>query len=558
MSKRAISMFLAAAVTLSTIYTGCGQKQSKNGGDIDKEQYLNVVLGAEPKTLDPSKGADLYSSQVLNEVMEGLTRIEQDKDGRDVVKAAGAESWKVSEDGLTWTFKLRNYNWSDGVKVKAADFEYGIKRTLNPKTGSSYAFLLSPIKGARLFNSKNAVEDQVGVKALDENTLEIRLEGICPYFLQTTYLRVMYPQRKDVVEKQGDKYGAEGDSMVYCGPFVIKEWNHDSNVELVKNDKYWGLNDVKLSKIKMKIIKEENVRMDELFKGSLDVAVVTKEEWIKKLNAVERFKIDKGYEPTTVFNFFNQKDKVFSNVKVRKAFSLASEREDIAKSLFRNLAVAAYGWCPPQMQIGTEEFRKKVNYEPIKKLEEEYKDSKALLIEGLKELNMDPDPSKITVKYLQSGTDARAKEVADYMKKMYEKVLGVKVEIEQEEWPIFEKKIDNMDYQIAGMAWSGDYNDPNTEFDIFISDAGMIPTGWVNKKYDELMKKSQSTSDINTRVQILKECEKILVYDDAVIAPLVYRVRSTYMYKYAKGIMNPLFGAGAELKYAYTEGRAGK
>lgn len=553
-NRKVISIIIVIAVMLSVLNIGCNQKKLKIGG-IDNEQYLNIVLGAEPKTLDPSKGTDLYSSQVLSEVMEGLTRIEQDKDGRDVVKAAGAESWKISEDGLTWIFKLRNYNWSDGQKVKASDFEYGIKRTLDPRTASSYAFLLSPIKGARMFNSKKAGEEQVGVKALDENTLEIKLEGPCPYFLQTTYFRVMYPQRKDVVEKQGNKYGSEGNTMVYCGPFTMKEWKHNNKIELVKNGRYWDEKSVKLNNISMRIIKEENTRMNELFKGSLDLAVVTKEEWVKKLNAVDKFKVDKGYEPTTVFNFFNQRDKVFANVKVRKAFSLATERENIAQNLYRNLAVAAYGWCPPQMQIGTEEFRKKVNYEPIKKLAEEHKDPKGLLIEGLKELKIESDPSKITVKYLQSGTDARAKEIADYMKAMYEKVLGIKLEIEQEEWPIFEKKIDNMDYQMAGMAWSGDYNDPNTEFDIFVSDAGMIPTGWVNKNYDELIKKSQSTSDINTRIQVFKECEKILLYDDAVVAPLTYRIRSIYSYKYVKGIMNPLFGAGTELKYGYTEGR---
>ena len=295
MRKRAISMFLAVAVALSIMYTGCNQKESKIGGEIDKNQYLNVVLGAEPKTLDPSKGSDLYSSQVLNEVMEGLTRIEQDKNGRDVVKAAGAESWKVSEDGLIWTFKLRNYNWSDGVKVKAADFEYGIKRTLNPKTASGYAFLLNPIKGAKLFSSKKAGEEQVEVRAIDENTLEIKLEGPCPYFLQNTYFRVMYPQRRDIVEKLGDKYGAEGDGMVYCGPFVIKEWVHDSKLQLVKNDKYWDEKSVKLNGIAMRVVKEENSRMSELAKGSLDLAVVTKEEWIKKLNESGNFIIEKSY-----------------------------------------------------------------------------------------------------------------------------------------------------------------------------------------------------------------------------------------------------------------------
>jgi len=559
-SNRIVVVVLAATVILAATYTGCSEKvpKSKTTEGLDKEQYLNVVLGAEPKTLDPSKAADLYSSQVLTEVIEGLTRIEEDKSGKNIVRAAGAEKWTISEDGLTWTFKLRNYLWSDGQKVKASDFEYGIKRTLDPKTASSYAFLLAPIKGARAFNSKKVTEDQVGVKALDDNTLEIKLEGPCPYFLQLTYFKVMYPQRKDIVEKYGDKYGTEGNTFVFCGPFILKEWAHQDKVELLKNDKYWDEKAVKLSKVTMKIIKEENLGMNQLLSGSLDTSVVNKQEWVQKLDEAKRFNVITGYEPTTVFNFFNQKDKLFSNIKVRKAFSLAINREDIAKSLYRNLAKPAYGWCPPKLQIGTEEFRKKANFEPVKKLAEEYKDPRVLLIDGLRELAMEQDPSKVTIKLLQSGTNTRAKEVTDYMKEAYEKNLGVKVVVECIEWPVFQKRIDNMDYQIAGMAWSGDYDDPMTEFDIFMSDANMIPTGWVNKNYDDLIRKAQSTTDNNIRFEVFKNCEKILVYDDVVIAPIVYRMRNTYTAKYVKGIMSPLFGSGTELKYAYTEGRTSK
>jgi oligopeptide transport system substrate-binding protein len=140
---------------------------------------------------------------------------------------------------------------------------------------------------------------------------------------------------------------------------------------------------------------------------------------------------------------------------------------------------------------------------------------------------------------------------------MYQKVLGITVKIEYVEWAVFMKRTDEMQYEIAGMAWSGDYNDPMTEFDMWETDAGIVPTGWSNAKYDELVKKAGSLgADKNTeRADLFKQAEKILLYDDAVIAPTVYRMRNTYRAKYVKGLMSPLFGSGSELKYAYTQGR---
>ncbi|MDF2883174.1 MAG: oligopeptide/dipeptide transporter, oligopeptide/dipeptide-binding protein [Clostridiaceae bacterium] len=560
-SKKIVAAVLTLALTATTALAGCGNKTTtdQTGTTPDKDQYLNVELRAEPKTLDPSKATDLYASQVLNDTMEALTRIEQDDKGNDVIKPAGAEKWDISADGLTWTFHLRDFKWSDGQPVKASDYEYAIKRTLDPKTASQYSFLLMPIKGAAEYNDpkKNASADVVGVKALDDKTLEIKLAGPCAYFLNITYFKVMMPQRKDKVEAAAGKFGTEANTMVFNGPFTIKDWVHGNKVELSKNKDYWDAKSVKLDKVTMNIIKEEQTRMTELLNGSLDSAAVSKPEWVQKFDQSGKFNVIKGYDPSTSYDFFNEKVKLFSNAKVRKAFSLAVDREGIVKTLYNGLAYPAYGWCPPSLQIGGQDFRKLANYEPIKTLAEENKDPKALLIEGLKELGMDPDPSKITVNYLEAGTDQTLKQFAEFEQQMYQKVLGITVKIEYVEWAVFMKRTDEMQYEIAGMAWSGDYNDPMTEFDMWETDAGIVPTGWSNAKYDELVKKAGSLgADKNTeRADLFKQAEKILLYDDAVIAPTVYRMRNTYRAKYVKGLMSPLFGSGSELKYAYTQGR---
>ncbi|CAM2776012.1 peptide ABC transporter substrate-binding protein [Hathewaya histolytica] len=556
-SKRLLSAVVSVSLLASAVLAGCGgSKGSENTaqqGEMDKEQYLNVVLGAEPKSLDASKASDSYSSQVLNEVMEGLTRVEQEN-GKDVVKPAGAEKWEKNEKGTEWTFYLRDNKWSDGKPVTAKDYVYGITRTLEQKTGSPYAFLLYPIKNAEKFNKGKVKNEELGVKAVDDKTIKFTLESPCAYFLDLTYFKVMHPQRQDIIEKSGDRYGTEKDTMVFSGPFVISNWTHNNKVELTKNKEYWDSKSVKLEKVTMKIIAQEPSRMSELFNGSLDMGAVTHPDWVKKFNDTGKFDVIKGYDGATVYKFFNQKDKYFKNAKIRKAFILAEDREGQAKTLFRGLATPAYAWCPPQVQIEGEEFRNIVTNDPIKKLKEENKDPKALLVEGLKEIGADQDPAKMDLTILQSGTDARAKEFAEFEQQNFKRVLGVNPKVEYVEWPIFQKRTDENNYQLAGMGWTGDYNDPMTFFDMFTSSAGVVSTGWSNKKYDELINKAGSTVDKKTRVEAFKEAENILLYDEAVVSPSIYRMRQTYARKYAKNIMVPLFGT-VEFKYAYTKGR---
>ncbi|MFD3156105.1 peptide ABC transporter substrate-binding protein [Haloimpatiens sp. FM7330] len=559
-SKKLLALVLGTTLLASSAIAGCAKKDDKAADDkgketakIDKDQYLNLVM-TEPKSLDASKSTDMYSSMVLSEVMEGLTRIEQDKDGKDVIKAAGAEKWESNKEGTVWTFKLRDYNWSDGKPVTAKDFEYGIKRTLDPKVASQYAFLLSPIKNADEYNAGKASRDSVGVKAVDDKTLQITLKQPCSYFLDLTYFKVMQPQRQDIVEKYGDKYGTEAENMIFCGPFKVAKWSHNSEIVLEKNDKYWDKDSVKLQKVNLKIIKDENARYNSLYSGQLDSAAVTKPEWIKKFDSTGKFNNIKGYDPSTNYTFFNTKDKLFGNVNVRKAFSLAITREDMANVIFNGIYDPAYGWAPPSLQLGGKDYRELVGEEPLKKLKEENPDPKELLKKGLKELGMDTDPSKLNITYLFAGTSQWHRTYAEYTQQMYKKTLGVNMKAEYVEWPVFQKRTDEMKYQLAGMAWAGDYNDPNTFFDMWITGAGIVPTGWSNKKYDELLKNAMSSLDEKERLKDYKEAEKILLYDDAIIAPTVYRKRNTYRYKYVKNLMSPLFGT-VEFKYAYTEGR---
>jgi len=244
-SKKILASLLAISMVASVALVGCGKKDDENGtgnetakaGEekLDDDQYLNMLLKAEPKTLDQSKSSDLYSSQILANCQEALTRIVQDENGADKIEAGIAESWEKSDDGLTWTFKLRDAKWSDGEAVTAEQFVYGITRTLSPDTASPYAFLLYPIANAVEFNGGNAKAEELGVKAIDEKTVEFKLKSPCAFFLDLTYFKVMQPQREDILATHGEKYGSEANTMLFTGPYTITEWVHNNKVEFAKN-----------------------------------------------------------------------------------------------------------------------------------------------------------------------------------------------------------------------------------------------------------------------------------------------------------------------------------
>lgn len=538
------------------MFFACGEKEKEtSAGSSEKDkQELTVFLRSEPKNLDLSRSTDSYSSEIFALTNEGLVAGAMNGKGEEIVVPSGAESWTTSPDGLTWTFKLRpDAVWADGKKVTAEEYVYGILRTLDPKVGSSYAFLLYPIKNSEKYNSGKGTPEEVGVKALDESTVEIQLEHPTPYFIQLAYFKVMYPQRKDMVEKYGDAYGSEGAHIMSNGPYLMKEWVHNNKVVVVKNPKYWDAKNHKLDQINMLIVMDENSRMNLLSNGQVDIGVANKPEWVKQFTDSGKFYNQKRYELATNYAYFNQNSKYFKNVKIRQAFSLALDRESINKVMFEGYNDPAYGFVSKGIQIGDKEYRSLVPGQ-LKGLMEKYPDPKVLLSEGLQELGMDPDPSKMTITYLSSGTDSWARKYAEFIQQMLKTKLGIEVNAEFVEWPVFQKRTDELDYEMAAMAWSGDYNDPNTFLDLWISSSKMVPTGWANAKYDELIKKAGETDDQSKRLEYFKEAEDILVAQETVVAPVLYRVKNSYIRNYVKDY-NPTVIAPYNYKNVSIEGR---
>lgn len=554
--KKQLSLLLVVALTL-TVLVGCGNDTEKpeEGNSVegmDSEQYFNFVLDSEPSTMDPSKGSDMYSNKMLMNVMEPLTRLEEDDDQNTKLVEAGAEEWEVSDDGLVWTFKLRDNKWSDGEPVTAEDYEYGIKRSSNPDTASPFAFLLSPIKNADSIIAGDLSIDELGVKAIDEKTLEITLEHPTPYFDQLTYQRVLFAQREDIVEQYGDTFGTEPEKLIYNGPFVLSEWVHNSELVLTKNPEYWDADSVHMETVNYKIMTDRNSIYNSLSNGSIDQARVNDPDWLERFGKDENLDHIEIVKPAVNYVLFNTKDELFQNANVRKAFSLAIDREDIVEVIFDGVNEPAKGWIPPSILIGEDDYREEVE-QPLIAISEENPDPKELLIKGLEELGMDTNLENLDITFSLGNTDQWFRTLGEYIQQMYEKNLGITVEIEQLEWPIFDSNVNKGDFQVGYMAWTGDFNDPATMMNLLESSSTAIQTGWANERYDELIHLADEELDHSKRLEYYKEAEQILL-GESPIAPVTFSKSNIFRYNYINKVGVTDFGTQGE-KYGFTDGR---
>lgn len=551
-------LLLIGTILMGLILTSCGSKPNETNSDketsnqvtMDKDQSLNVLLGSEPKSLDPSKNTS-SGGQILAQMGEPLASVVKDGDKRKMIPA-GAESWTVTDEGKTFTFKIRQgMKWEDGVEVDANQYAYGILRTLDPNTGSTYSFLLMPILNAKDYNAGKISADKVGVKALDKYTLQIKLKAPTAYFEQLLRFTKFFPQRKDLIEKYGDKFGSEPETLVSCGPFKVEQWIHNSKIVMVKNPTYYDADRVHLDKVTFSIIKDDNSKMNLLLTNQIDTADVTKPEWIKKFDQTGEFVRRSEYGLSTHYNFYNTTDKLFKNAKVRKAFSLAIDREGINSAVFSGLNEPAYGFVAKGVSIGGVDYHS-LTKEPL--LADKDVDPKKLLQEGLKELGMSTDLSKLSVSFLAYSTDSSTRKEVEFMQEMYKKNLGVNIVPQFVEWTVYSKMTDNLNYQIAMGNWTNDYNDPNTFLDMWVSNAKIVNTGFNNPEYDKFIDEAGNTANNDKRLEFFKKAENLLVDKEAIVAPIYYRKGNKFSKKYLKDF-NPITSVVLVYKDVYISGR---
>lgn len=522
--------------------------------EMDAEQYVNSYMGSEPSTLDPTKASDTYASTIITNTMEPLLRVEEDADAKNFIAGAGAEKWESSEDGTVWTFHLRDNTWTDGVAVTANDYAYSMKRTIDPTTGSPNSFMMAPIKNAAAVMEGTMGVDELGIKAIDDKTLEITLENPTSYFESLMCTKVSNPVRQDIVEKHGEKFGAEMETLVFCGPFQMQSWTHNNEIILSKNESYWDKDRVHLQTINFKIIADENAMLNSFDNNSFDTVKVSKKDWLERFKQKEGVSYVTYVYPAVRFDFYNTSDPLFKNANIRKAFTLGIDREELADVIYQGTMEPAYSWVPKNVLAGElGEYRSLVE-EPLVTLKTEYPDPKTLLLKGMEELGLGTDPSTIKATLSLGGTDQWMRTYAEYLQQTYKKTLGINLEIEFNEWPTFSDKVTKGEYQIGYMSWGQDYNDPMDMLTVGSAKSGSVANNWENPKYEELLVQARKEMDAQKRLDLYAEAEKILIYEDGVFCPIVNEKVNNFRYDYLKNMTSTPFET-VGYKYLYTSGR---
>ncbi|WP_422443547.1 peptide ABC transporter substrate-binding protein [Thermoanaerobacterium sp. DL9XJH110] len=550
--KRKLFSFIALLVVVFmtvSVVAGCGQKQSSSGQQSsgannasENKKVLTFSLTAEVPSLDQQLANSQPSFDVGKHIFEGLIRVHDGK-----IKPGMAESWEISPDGLTYTFHLRDAKWSDGSPVTAQDFEYGIKRLLDPNLASAYAFAGYNILNGKEYNLKQITDPgKIGVKAIDEKTLEIKLNAPTKYFLSYLDLMCFYPVKKEVVEKYGSAYATEADKMLYNGPFILKEWKHEQEMVLEKNPNYWDKDSIKLDEIRILQVGDPNTALSMYENGELDFVDIP-------MAMVEKYKQEgtakvylSGADDWIKINL-NLPDKPWlANKNFRKALNYAIDREDYLKTATKGLYLPATRLVLPVIAGVNGYYADEYPLEAYPKKADLAK-AKEYLQKAMKELNIS-DPSQISVEY-KIQDDETSKLMAEALQDQITRNLGIKFNIKLVTYKQRLADEQKGDFELVYAGWAPDYDDPMTYMELWETNNPQNSGKYSNPKYDELIEKARVEVDPKKRAEMFYEAEKILL-DDAPLVPLQFRQRAWLCKDNVKGIVRSFVGADIDAVYA--------
>ena len=541
-------LLLVVVAMVAALFTGCG------GG---KSAGLVLNWGSEPPDLDPQTSTDQVSFWIINATLEGLAR--QNAAGEP--EPGLAKSWDISEDGLTYTFHLRDAKWSDGSPITAGDFEYAWKRAIDPATAAEYAYQMYHIKNAMEVNTGVDAEgnettltlDDVGINVLDDKTLEVTLERPTVFFLSLTSFITYVPAQKAAVEQWGEEYATDADKMVYSGPFVVSDWTHEQELVLTKNEDYWDAKNVKLPSVTGYMITEENTEVQMYDTDEMDILAVGP-------NFLEQYKDTPEYQAlpqaTTWYLMFNVNDTYFGNFKIRKAFSMATDSQTYVNEIRQGLGAVATQFTPPTMagKEGSANFAVDVEaaiadgmpampqYDPAAAV--------ALLDEGLAEIGMTKEDLAAECTIVGGDSDSWTT-ILQFLQGQWEQNLGVRLEIEQMTFAERLERYDNGTYGITYAGWGGDYNDALTFMDMWVTDGGNNDSYWSNAEYDGYIDTAINGQG-DERIEAMVQAEGLLAAE-LPIYPLYWPTRSFVQRDYVHDVVRLPVGADTEFKWASVD-----
>lgn len=472
--------------------------------------------GAEPETLDVHQSSGVPEANIQRDLFEGL--VTETADGS--LQAGVAERWNISDDGKTYTFYLRKDSvWSNGEALTADDFVFAYQRALKPSTASDYAFILWAIASAKAM-SKGELSDvkQLGVKALDNHTLQITLERPTPYFLQLLTHHMAYPVPRNVVATEGKQWTKAG-KLVSNGAYQLAEWQPQAHIKLVKNPHYRRAHEIAIDTVFYIPTEDRNTELKRFRAGELDITYAIPTEqlgWIKQ-NAKAAYR-NAPYIGTYYYALNVAKPPFKDQPKLRRALALALDREILTQKISKAGEQAAYGWVPSGMTpYIPQTIEEKALSQPARRqlaqqlyAESGYSKEKPLNIE------------------LLYNTSDNHKKMAIAVAAMWKQVLGVKTQLRNEEWKVYLNSRKQGNFEVIRAGWIGDYNDPYTFLSLFKSDVGeMNPSAYQNKNYDALLKAAENEQDANKRMDLLQQAEQQLLQDLPIIP--VYHYQSQHL-----------------------------
>ncbi len=428
---------------------------------------LRYNLGTEPEILDSAKATGQPEFTVLNALFEGLVRLDENYQPQPAM----VEDWEISPDGLTYTFCLREgIKWSSGDPVTAEDFEYAWLRVLNPETGADYAYQLWCIKGAYDYTAGTGSAHDVAIEAVDERTLRVTLEQPAPYFLSLMAFPTYFPVHKATVEQFGDAYGAEAENLVTNGPFKLVKWEHRSILELLPLEDYWDRDAVKLDKLEIYTVEEASTELAMFETGDLDILDNPPLEEMPRLKE-EGLVI--GGDLATYYYIFNVEKEPFDDLRVRKAFAYAINRQLLVDSITQAgqkpaMAFVPYGIINPTTNKDFREeggaYFKDNDVETARRL--------------LAEVGYPKGEGLPPIEILMNDSEAHVR-IAQAIGQMWKEDLGVKeIKFRTEEWGDYLTTRDEGDFQVARAGWGADYLDPMTFLDMWLKDGGNNNSNW--------------------------------------------------------------------------------
>jgi oligopeptide transport system substrate-binding protein len=542
-------LLLTFGLLLSVLAACSGDESKETAGTDTKEEatgqkVLNFLNPEAIPSMDPSLATDESSFIYLAATMEGLYRLDEKTQPTPGI----ATEHKVSDDGLTWTFTLReDAKWSNGDPVTAHDFVYSWQRAVNPDTASEYGpyMMNGVIKNATAISKGELAVEELGVKAEGDYTLVVQLENPTPYFETLTTFGTFLPLNKKFVEEKGDSFATSTENLLANGPYTIANWSSTSDTwELVKNKDYWDANTVKMDKLTFKVIKDPQTALDLYEEGTVDRMDLTSD-------LVDQYSTNDDYlvsaDTFVYFLKFNQTTSdALANKNIRLALSRAFDKEGLVNEILNNGSIVANGLVPkdftPMPETG-EDFRK-VSGDLVKY---DLEAAKEFWAKGLEELGTD----SVELEFL-ADDDKTTKLLVEYVANQLSTNLeGLKINIKQVPK---EQRLDldsNMQYELQLSRWGPDFLDPFTFMNLWTTDSGNNWTGYSSPVYDQLVfdTASKLATDNVARYNNFLEAEKVL-FEDGAIAPVYQSSRAQLISPRVQGVFVNPFGATYEYKWA--------